>query len=288
MDLVYMRSDWSGDESLCSFKCGPHIGHEAVRQFSFDPGSGHVHPDAGAFQIFAYGDWLIVDDGYTLKTTETQNTALINGIGQTGSGGAWFNGSTLCAENRGARIVTVESMREMDYVIGDVTDAYEKKAGLKKFVRQFYFIKPDVWIVVDRLEAAGPAEFELFLHSDWPFEKASENEYRLVGKSGEMSVFTVAPGDASVRGFKQPFKGTDGKPKGTIDALSVRNKDKSEVATFINVLCASRKGGENPVVSIESPDDIMRIKIQNNGHVRRIEIVLGAIDFNTPVLKLNR
>ncbi|MHC4715053.1 MAG: DUF4962 domain-containing protein, partial [Planctomycetota bacterium] len=107
MDIVYARSGWSGNETVWSFKCGPHIGHKAVEMFDFDPGGGHVHPDVGAFQIFSNGDWLIVDDGYTWKTTEFQNTVMVNGVGQQGEGRAWFDGNDLCKENRGAKILAV-------------------------------------------------------------------------------------------------------------------------------------------------------------------------------------
>jgi hypothetical protein len=44
MGIVSARSDWSGEESLVVFKCGPCIGHKAVAQFAADPGGGHVHP----------------------------------------------------------------------------------------------------------------------------------------------------------------------------------------------------------------------------------------------------
>ena len=100
LDIVYMRSSWDGDESLMAFKCGPFIGHHALARYSYDPGGGHVHPDAGSFLLFAHGDWLIVDDAYTWKTTAFQNTALVNGIGQEGEGAAWFQGERLCAEAR--------------------------------------------------------------------------------------------------------------------------------------------------------------------------------------------
>ena len=125
LGLVFMRSSWAGDENLCSLKCGPHIGKHALSMLSEDPGSGHVHPDEGAFQILAFGDWLIVDDGYAQKWTEFQNTLLVNGVGQEGEGFDWFRGDVLCREKRAARIITAETTPDMDVVVGDVTAAYK-------------------------------------------------------------------------------------------------------------------------------------------------------------------
>jgi hypothetical protein len=64
MGIVSARSGWSGDESLVVFKCGPFLGHKAVQEFTYDPGGGHVHPDANHFVLFGAGDWLVRDDGY--------------------------------------------------------------------------------------------------------------------------------------------------------------------------------------------------------------------------------
>ena len=74
------------------FKCGPFIGHDAMDKFSYDPGGGHVHPDANHFVLFGGGQWLMRDDGYQPKWTGQHNTLLVNGHGQLGEGAEWFNG----------------------------------------------------------------------------------------------------------------------------------------------------------------------------------------------------
>ncbi|MGC8642231.1 MAG: DUF4962 domain-containing protein, partial [Isosphaeraceae bacterium] len=90
--IISARSGWSGTESLVVFKCGPFLGHEATKRFSYDPGGGHVHPDANHFVVFGDGEWLIRDDGYQPKWARLHNTLLVNGRGQTGEGEQWFNG----------------------------------------------------------------------------------------------------------------------------------------------------------------------------------------------------
>ena len=86
MGIVSARSDWSGNESLVVVKCGPSMGHEAMKKFDYPPGAGHVHPDAGHFVIFAEDEWQIIDDGYCRKLTSQHNALLIDGRGQVGEG----------------------------------------------------------------------------------------------------------------------------------------------------------------------------------------------------------
>jgi hypothetical protein len=235
-DIVYMRSSWAGDESVMAFKCGPFIGHHALARYSYDPGGGHVHPDAASFLLFAHGDWLIVDDGYTWKTTAFQNTALVNDVGQEGEGGAWFDGSALCAEKRGAKILRAEHGRDYDYIIGDATDAYKSAAGLQRFLRHVLHVRPDCWVIVDELESASPSVFEVYFHADFPFQQRDGHVFGVQGQKGALRLTVVAPEDVAADSFRQPLKGTSGRPTGEIEALKVSNPTPRRQLVLITVL----------------------------------------------------
>lgn len=236
LDIVYMRSSWDGDESLMAFKCGPFIGHHALARYSYDPGGGHVHPDAGSFLLFSHGDWLIVDDGYTWKTTAFQNTALVNGIGQEGEGGAWFQGERLCAERRGAKVLRADHGQEYDYIIGDATDAYRSAARLNRFLRHILYLRPDCWVIVDEFEAASPSIFELQFHADFPFQQQDEHVFDVQGKNGALRLTIVAPADVATESWHQPLTGTGGEPAGEIEALKASNRTAKREAVFVTVL----------------------------------------------------
>lgn len=274
MDTVYGRSGWSGGETVWAFKCGPHIGHTATEMFDYDPGGGHVHPDAGSFQIHAGGQWLIVDDGYTWKTTEFQNTALVNGVGQEGEGRAWFQGGDLCLENRGARIISAASGQAMDFAIGDVTDAYKREAGLEKFIRHFYHVKPATWVVVDEFEAARASKFELFFHGANPFEKTPGGVWRSAGEKAALELVTLLPGDAEAEAFKQQLKSTGGSAMDEkLDTLKVSNPMESERAVFVTVMTALGAGETSAfsaaleedagatILTIETPAGLVRFRL---------------------------
>ena len=166
MGIVSARSDWSVDESLVVFKCGPFLGHHAVGRFTYDPGGGHVHPDANHFLLFGAGAWLIRDDGYRPKWTGQHNTLLIGGRGQMGEGAQWFHGDEPLGHKARPTIVLVRSTEAFDHMEGDATAAYAPGLGLQQFVRHLVFLKPDVLIVADEIRAEGDSELELRFHPE--------------------------------------------------------------------------------------------------------------------------
>jgi hypothetical protein len=166
MDIVSARSDWSGEESLVVFKCGPFIGHKAVQQFSYDPGGGHVHPDANHFVLFGAGQWLLRDDGYRSKWTGQHNTLLIDGRGQLGEGRQWFEGAVPLAAKSRPRILKAASSATLDHIVGDATEAYPAALGLECFHRHLLFLKPDVLVVADDIRLKEPKKLELRFHPE--------------------------------------------------------------------------------------------------------------------------
>ncbi len=170
MDLVSMRSDWGRDASLLVFHAGPGPGHRNMA----DPrraemrgfGPGHAHPDINAFSIFARGQWLAVDPGYSrIKDTRDHSTVIVNGKGQAGEGGAWLDYWAFQQRQPAPAILRAESTRAYDTVFGDAGGIYVHEARLRHFRRQILFLKPDVFVVADDLAARGPSRFEWLLHA---------------------------------------------------------------------------------------------------------------------------
>jgi hypothetical protein len=190
MDPVSARSDWSGDESLVVFKCGPYLGHKAVQEFTYDPGGGHVHPDANHFVLFGAGEWLLRDDGYRSKWTGQHNTLLIDGKGQLGEGQQWFNGSPLLKLKARPRVVRADSTPELDHLVGDATEAYPRDLGLKRLVRHLLFLKPNVLIVCDDIELDQARDLELRFH---PEQAQAEQDGDAFLVRGKQSVLRIEP-----------------------------------------------------------------------------------------------
>jgi len=286
LGLVFMRTGWSGDETLTAFKCGPHVGFKALEALAEDPGSGHVHPDEGAFQIFAYGENLIADDGYTKKTTEYQNTILVNGVGQEGEGYNWFRGDALMKDKRCARILASSTTTDMDFVCGEIAPAYKAEAGLKTFRRSLYFLKPSTWVVVDELEAAKPSTFTLFFHSDFPFKKDDAGAFTATGTRGALRLSVLMPDKVSAESLQQELLNTEGGViKNKLETLRVSNADKSPSCVFITVLsaCPSAKPAFAEA-AVETKDGTSRLTVKTPDRSWRFRLDLKRENPASPVL----
>ncbi len=123
----------------------------------------HGHNPHNTFQLNAYGEPLLVTCAYRdlhgskfhyqyVHSTVAHNGVLVNGEGQTRHTAAPHG-----------RIMTSRLTKEWDYIVGDATDAYAKR--LKRFHRHVLFLKPDIIVLYDDLEAAEPATFQFMLHA---------------------------------------------------------------------------------------------------------------------------
>jgi hypothetical protein len=176
-DVFYWRSDWSKNATAFAFKCGPPEGHHTEALLQRFPdwrlSSGHAHPDANSFIIFARGEYLTGDTGYVgLPMTEHHNTLLVNGRGQAreGEGHDVFADVSYELLNR-IRITKVEVEKNHVTVRGDATAAYEPELGLKKFVREFVYQPGAGFTVSDEVETTKPAVLTFLLHADDRIEK---------------------------------------------------------------------------------------------------------------------
>ncbi len=190
MGIVSARSDWSGHESLVVFKCGPFLGHKAVEEFAYDPGGGHVHPDANHFVVFAGGEWLLRDDGYRAKWTGQHNTLLVDGQGQLGEGAEWFQGSRPLAAKARPRVIRAESSPTLDHIAGDAREAYPDNLGIDQYERHLIFVKPDVLLVLDEIRLKEPRAMELRFHPEQQSAEQAGGAFLLKGKS---SLLRLAP-----------------------------------------------------------------------------------------------
>lgn len=184
-DVFYWRSDWSKEATAFAFKCGPPEGRHTASLLQQFPdwrlSSGHAHPDANSFIIFARGEYLTGDTGYAgLPMTEHHNTLLVDGKGQAkeGEGHDVFAAVSYDLLNR-IRISEVKVERTRVIVRGDATAAYAPELGLKKFVREFVYSSGAGFTVSDEVETTRPAVLTFLLHADEDIENVSGNRFRI-------------------------------------------------------------------------------------------------------------
>jgi len=174
--LVISRSGWDEDAVMVGFKCGPMHGHKVQPYYEkqYAEGwpyyhtivNGHCQPDVGSFQIYAHGKWLATEPGYSRYTSSRRKytydhcTMLAGGLGQLGEytpevGSSWFDREAVIDANASSSIIKAENCADYDYIIGDAKNIYRDWI-MSKFIRHFVYIKPDVIVIADELEA-GPS-----------------------------------------------------------------------------------------------------------------------------------
>jgi hypothetical protein len=145
----------------------------------------HGHDPHNSFTLNAYGQALLVNNVYRdlygspfhakwVWTTRAQNAVLVNGEGQKPR-----------SADLGGRIVKWQFKDGLDYVVGDATASYEGR--LKRALRHVVFLKPDVVIIADELEAPAPGTFQWMLHAHQAFE-VDEAGQRLITNRGSAGV----------------------------------------------------------------------------------------------------
>jgi hypothetical protein len=145
----------------------------------------HGHEPHNSFTLNAYGTPLLVNNTYRdmhgspfhtrwVWSTRAQNAVLVDGAGQ-----------KPATPDPGGRIVRWRFEEGLDYVEGDAAGAYEGR--LKRARRHIVFLKPDVIVIADELEAPRPSTFQWMLHGLEPFA-VEESAQRLTLDRGTAGV----------------------------------------------------------------------------------------------------
>jgi len=125
-----------------------------------------------SFTLNAYGVPLLVNNVYRdlygspfhrgVWQTRAHNAVLVDGQGQKPR-----------TADLGGRILGWQFEDGFDYVAGDATASYEGR--LKKAHRHVYFIKPDLIVIADELEAPIPSRFQVMLHAQQEFKVSGQH-----------------------------------------------------------------------------------------------------------------
>jgi hypothetical protein len=199
-DTVFWRSDWTRNATAFAFRCAPPEGHSAAKLAKQIPdwreNTGHAHPDANSFIIYANGKYLTGDTGYLgIKNTDDHNTILVNDRGQEKDG--VYEMFKNIPNERLDKIRIAETWGNTDYfyVRGEAASGYYADLGLKKFDRNFLYVAPDYFVVWDELETEKPSDFTFLLNADREI-KVNGSEAELLNKDAALRVVRITPNDA--------------------------------------------------------------------------------------------
>ena len=189
--------------------------------------SGHAHPDAGSFIIWANGKYLTGDSGYAgVPLTEHHNTLVFDGKGQgrEGSGHDVFADVPYQRLDK-IRIQNIKLSEKNVSIVADVAAAYEPEIGVKHFIRKLDFTAPNSFVVRDEIETDKAQIITAFLHSDNLIKQNSGNSFTFEPNGTNLSVEIIAPENVQTQ-IEKNILTAPGKPgsvdKGELETRGVR------------------------------------------------------------------
>lgn len=269
-DTVFYRTDWTKNATAFAFRCAPPEGHHAARLAAkisdWRENTGHAHPDANSFIIFAKGKYLTGDTGYLgIKNTDDHNTILVNNRGQEKDGIYEMFKDVPNARLDKIRIAEVSRNSEYFYARGEAASAYYEDLGLKKFNRHFLFVAPGYFIVWDELETEKPSEFSFLLNADRKIN-LSGNIAELINETAALRVVRIAPNEAQstvvpqmiqARGLPGSVDKGDTEERGVQLQTVSEKRNKVEFIHFLQPILTSDK---TPAPKIEKTANGVRIE----------------------------
>jgi len=259
-DVVTWRSGWDQGATCMLFRCGPPEGHEAAEKIKqmkdWGMNAGHVHPDVGAFYLYANGTYLAVSTGYTAeKWTRDHNTLLIDGKGQ-GSDGSYWNDKGIPYDKFNQSKIT-RSFLSDDYAFmtGSFGPVYVQTPGVN--LERSVLATKRYLLVIDDMSAAAEHKLTWIVHADAEFKPEDGLGFiaRLPKASlGVMSItgdLVVTPEVTKVMAGNAPGKGTLTQ-RGY--QLSMEMKAPAKSARLVNLLL--------PLGPNETPPHIINTKLE--------------------------
>jgi hypothetical protein len=301
-DIVILRAPngWETDASVFGFKCGPNSGHHASQNYRHNIAGGHMHPDAGHILLHAHSHWLLVDDGYPKKKTAFQNSLLVNGDGQTGEGGDWFEDLQMRMGKAEGRILTFTpaaaptsdtppAADAHDIIIGDLCPAYDNIHKLKRLLRHVLFIHPDIWVIVDEMQAHAPTTIQLRFHGAAPFQPYAPQAWQVTNKSARLTLHALSDAPLHCEAFVDQIKGLNTVHKDhPLDALSLSNANPAKSTLFVTVLQTHTSDTQGPRY-VPTLSGTHRLTLTLIGQDKNISVSItpGSPIESLPIFKIN-
>ncbi|MES2098569.1 MAG: hypothetical protein V4569_02005 [Pseudomonadota bacterium] len=137
---LMMRSGWESSATFSNFICGPYT-------------ESHAHRDQGSFVLYR-GAWLGFDANVVSASGIEQDEEMHNlvRITQGGSTVRQREGAPRC------NLLALADNSRFTYAVADVTPIYNGQTAISKVQREYLFIRPSTFVVLDRVVTASGAQ----------------------------------------------------------------------------------------------------------------------------------
>jgi len=201
------------------------------------------HLDVGTFHLFGAGSPTITDSGPSMYGSEIYNTYSSKSVAH----------NLIRVDNRSqvrtdGQLLSALATSKMAVASGDLRSAYPE--ALKVWTRDLVMLPCGVAVIVDRLEADGPHQFDLVLHPEPPFEVDRDND------------LLIGPTDRAVRVMvrsEQPIiaQMQDGYyhmlPRKYVRFNSAAKAKRQSFVTVVRWPGRSGRSGSDPSVEVTGP-----------------------------------
>ena len=282
-DTVFWRSAWTKYATAFAFRCSPPEGHHAARLNSkikdWRQNTGHAHPDANSFIIWANGRYLTGDTGYLgIKKTDAHNTILVNGRGQENDGVYEMFKEVPNERLDRIRLAEVDAGSGYLYARGEAASSYYPDLGISKFDRHFIYVEPGYFVIWDELETSKPSLFTFLLNADKEIV-GKDPKLEFINGDARLLIDRLDPIKASVKIIDQEIQAR-GLP-GSVDKgdseirgrqLRVTSTTAATSGGFLNVLVPA-KAGVSTVAEVSKIPGGLSVTLANG---RKDTICLGG------------
>jgi hypothetical protein len=266
---LFARSSWRPDATYLTVLAGPMT-------------ESHAHRDLGSFQIFK-NEWLAYDAGYDAHSGLRPEEAAHNLVELTRGGKP-----VRMQDNKSARLMALEDDPAYLYAAVDVTPMYEERPGVSSVQREIVFVKPDTFVIFDRVSAKG--DITKTWHLSTPHKPAVKNNFASIqGKKSNLTVTALLPRGASPTVVSWPTVDKDYHHGYRVD-IAGGPAEATQFLTVLSIDGAVTKVGEGaasaagPTAEVALKDGrTVRVRFQSAGWGGDLEISGGGRAVKKPL-----
>lgn len=227
--------------------------------------ASHSHSDQNAFVLYAYGDGVAISTGLYpwsrsphhdqwTNQTLSKNSILIDGRGQ----------STFDFSAKG-EILGLFHSSIYDYTAGEAVVSY-KNPNLTRYSRHVFYIRPDLFLLVDDVRAKNPVQIDWLYHSTfkitWDEEK---QEAHTAGNNAEMDLWLMRPHDFTVSISDKYVPPPEAASWNDTWHMTATLPEKRSEEIIVSVLAPRKKGAVGPYVEdgqvTQISDNVWKIEL---------------------------
>jgi hypothetical protein len=193
-----LRSGWLPQDTVISLRVGPWFNHE--------------HHDQGSFRVAAYGEELVAEAGYAdyyrdphypdyFTQAPAHNTVVVDDDPFSQED---YDGRYWPAFQDFAKFERHVFSPGIDYLTANLAPAYGDASQIHRLTREYLFVKPDILIVHDRIEAANPHGYSWFLHIPPGAQTDADAAQALIRRKAALAALTAAGENTHWRLQPQP------------------------------------------------------------------------------------